>query len=152
MYQTDWMYPGAQKWCKVYGGEWIGTKCWVSMSFDNIWKQMSIMVDCPDRTIKLLCEGYWYFTSGHGCYYGWMSPVSEVGTELWLFWWRTNTVIIDNYAREGLWTLVVASTELTQREVSLLTGDKQETAIIIGFSHLLLEWDMHQIINNGNKE
>lgn len=57
---------------------------------------------------------------------------------------------LDNYEREGLWTLVVASTELTQREASLLTGDKQETAIIIGFSHLLLEWDMHQIINNEN--
>ncbi|CAK9860551.1 unnamed protein product [Sphagnum jensenii] len=188
--------------------------------FDSVRKRMSVVVECPDRTIKLLVKGA--DTSVMDI----VATVTEApqsvksavhGDSLVEEKHRAEVVLrtlghLDNYAREGLRTLVVASKTLTQREVEewhfhyakastaltdrvamlrntaalvennltllgstgiedklqqgvpetiallreagikvwVLTGDKQETAISIGFSCLLLTRDMQQIIINEN--
>ncbi|CAK9258113.1 unnamed protein product [Sphagnum jensenii] len=188
--------------------------------FDSVRKRMSVVVECPDRTIKLLVKG------ADTSVIDIVATVTEApqsvksavhGDSLGEEKHRAEVVLrtlghLDNYAREGLRTLVVASKTLTQREVEewhfhyakastaltdrvamlrntaalvennltllgstgiedklqqgvpetiallreagikvwVLTGDKQETAISIGFSCLLLTRDMQQIIINEN--
>lgn len=185
--------------------------------FDSVRKRMSVIVECPDKSIKLLVKGAdttvleivgnssEVVESSESMKVDSLSEVKHCAEVL------VRTLgHLDNYSREGLRTLVVASKELTQREVEdwhfhyakastaltdrvdmlrnvaalveknlvllgatgiedklqkgvpetigllreagikvwVLTGDKQETAISIGFSCLLLTRDMHQIVIN----
>ncbi|BFI07575.1 hypothetical protein MPTK1_2g13400 [Marchantia polymorpha subsp. ruderalis] len=175
--------------------------------FDSVRKRMSVIIKCPDGTIKLLMKG------ADTAVLDIVAPSSLKNLAA-----RSNqddlqTVTLshlDRYAREGLRTLVVATKDLDQKTVDkwriqynkatsaladragllrgaaelveknltlvgatgiedklqagvpetiallreagiqvwVLTGDKQETAISIGFSCLLLTRDMHQIIIN----
>ncbi|KAH9539913.1 hypothetical protein CY35_15G081200 [Sphagnum magellanicum] len=189
--------------------------------FDSIRKRMSVVVECPDRTIKLLVKGADTSVMDIVATTIAESPrslKSAVNCDSLVEDKHHAEVVLrtlghlDNYAREGLRTLVVASKELTQREVEewrfhyakastaltdrvgmvrntatlvennltllgatgvedklqqgvpetiaslreagikvwILTGDKQETAISVGFSCSLLTRDMQQIVINEN--
>lgn len=180
--------------------------------FDSVRKRMSVVVRCPDRSIKLLLKGA-------------DTTVLDLVTKHTLFAatsaaerhsasvYSSTLVHLDEYAKEGLRTLVIASKELSEADylewdskfssagtslgnnrvvllrkiaeslekdltllgatgvedklqdgvpetiaalraagmkVWVLTGDKQETAISIGFACSLLTHDMEQIIVNAN--
>ncbi|KAG0576665.1 hypothetical protein KC19_5G097600 [Ceratodon purpureus] len=184
--------------------------------FDSVRKRMSVIVECPDKSIKILVKGAdsSVLNIVADTEDGNLRRGSEVTGETQ----RSAEILsatlehLDRYAREGLRTLVVASKGLSQKEVEdwhfhyvkassalndrigmlrnaaelvennlkllgatgiedklqvgvpeiiqslreagirvwVLTGDKQETAISIGFSCLLLTRDMQQIIINEN--
>ncbi|KAJ7526169.1 hypothetical protein O6H91_17G086000 [Diphasiastrum complanatum] len=189
--------------------------------FDSVRKRMSVVVECPDKSIKLLVKGA--DTSMLDIV---VRPLVEIhdssatGDDIPLEEKHRAEVYyatmkhLDQYAREGLRTLVVgvktleseevdiwrrqyvkASTSLDDRQelmqtaaslveknltllgatgiedklqdgvpetiaslrdagikVWVLTGDKQETAISIGFSCLLLTNDMELVIINENSK
>ncbi|CAL4964168.1 unnamed protein product [Urochloa decumbens] len=171
--------------------------------FDSDRKRMSVIVGCPDRTIKLYVKG------ADSSIFGITNKSSELDIV------RATEAHLHKYSSLGLRTLVVGMRELSQSEfeewklayenastavlgrgnllrsvaaniecnvnilgatgiedklqdgvpeaieslrqadikVWILTGDKQETAISIGYSCKLLTNDMTQIvINNNSKE
>ncbi|TVU22677.1 hypothetical protein EJB05_32392, partial [Eragrostis curvula] len=171
--------------------------------FDSDRKRMSVIVGCPDKTIKLYVKG------ADSSVFGITNKSSEVDIV------RATEAHLHKYSLLGLRTLVVGMRELSQPEfeewqlaynnastavlgrgnllrsvaaniecnihilgasgiedklqngvpeaieslrqadikVWILTGDKQETAISIGYSCKLLTNDMTQIvINNNSKE
>jgi phospholipid-transporting ATPase len=181
--------------------------------FDSVRKRMSILLECPNKSIKLLMKGADSSVLNIIDRCGNINSRSEADeVQSCAKTLSTTLEHLDNYAREGLRTLVVASRDLSQKEVEdwhshyvkassslndrvgmlryaaelveknlkllgatgiedklqggvpeviqslreagikvwVLTGDKQETAISIGFSCLLLTRDMQQIIINEN--
>lgn len=99
--------------------------------FDSVRKRMSVMVECPDGTIKLLVKGadttVMEIIGGPGE----ISDLSKSSVKMVSLAeekQRAEVLLrtlghLDNYSREGLRTLVVASRELTQREVHLFHKD-----------------------------
>ena len=93
--------------------------------FDSVRKRMSVMVECPDGTIKLLVKGadttVMEIIGGPGEISD-LTKSSVKMVSLAQEKQRAEVLLrtlghLDNYSREGLRTLVVASRELTQREV-----------------------------------
>lgn len=95
--------------------------------FDSVRKRMSVIVECPDKSIKLLVKGAdttvleivgnssEVVESSESMKVDSLSEVKHCAEVL------VRTLgHLDNYSREGLRTLVVASKELTQREVQFL--------------------------------
>lgn len=90
--------------------------------FDSVRKRMSVIVECPDKTIKLLMKGAdssvlniladnrYRILRGESGAVGEVQPCAEV--------FSATSEHLERYARKGLRTLVVASKHLTQKEVN----------------------------------
>ena len=93
--------------------------------FDSVRKRMSVIVECPDKSIKILVKGAdsSVLNIVAEAEDGNLRRGSEVigegqrGPEIW----SATLEHLDRYAREGLRTLVVASRDLSQKEVILTT-------------------------------
>lgn len=100
--------------------------------FDSVRKRMSVMVECPDKTIKLLVKGadttVMEIIGNPADVVEFGRPALK-GDNLVEEKHRAEVLLrtlghLDNYSREGLRTLVVASKELTQREVPFLPSSQ----------------------------
>lgn len=91
--------------------------------FDSVRKRMSVIVQCPDQAIRLLVKGadstvLGIVGSGEN------ENSAERGESVAEVQHRSKVAVetlghLDRYARDGLRTLVVASRELTQKEVQI---------------------------------
>jgi len=91
--------------------------------FDSVRKRMSILVECPDKSIKLLMKGAdsSVLRIIDQCEdQNLKSEVSEVQPCAGIL--SATLEHLDHYAREGLRTLVVASKDLSQKEVYHITS------------------------------
>lgn len=94
--------------------------------FDSVRKRMSVIVECPDKTIKLLMKGADSSVLDIVALNqnGKLRESSEAADEVQ----RRAEVLsatsehLERYARKGLRTLVVASKHLTQKEVNQKAG------------------------------
>lgn len=87
--------------------------------FDSVRKRMSILVECPDKSIKLLTKGADSAVLNIIDQFGDQNSRSEVVGEVKPCAQILSATLehLDHYAREGLRTLVVASKNLSQKEV-----------------------------------
>lgn len=91
--------------------------------FDSVRKRMSVLVECPDKSIKLLVKGADSSVLDIVDQCGHRDLRSEVGEVKPCSEVLSATVEhLDQYAREGLRTLVVASKDLSQKEVKHITS------------------------------
>ncbi|VAH76158.1 unnamed protein product [Triticum turgidum subsp. durum] len=139
--------------------------------FDSDRKRMSVIVSCPDKTVKLYVKGLRTLVVG-------MRELSQPKFEEWqLAYEKASTAVlgrgnllrsiaanvecnihilgasgIEDKLQDGV-PEAIESLRQAGMKVWILTGDKQETAISIGYSCKLLTNDMRQIvINNNSKE
>jgi magnesium-transporting ATPase (P-type) len=96
--------------------------------FDSVRKRMSVIVECPDKTIKLLVKGadssvlniITEIEEGNLRRGSEVTGEAQRGAEIL----SATLEHLDRYAREGLRTLVVASKDLSQKEVNLITSSE----------------------------
>lgn len=102
--------------------------------FDSVRKRMSVIVECPDKTIKLLMKGADSSVlnivahNQNGKLRGGSEAVGE--DQLCAEVLSATSEHLERYARKGLRTLVVASKRLTQKEVN----QKASVQAVISFS------------------
>ncbi|KAJ0978098.1 hypothetical protein J5N97_013572 [Dioscorea zingiberensis] len=106
--------------------------------FDSDRKRMSVIVGCGDKTIKLFVKG------ADNAMLNVIDKMVDLGKIL-------GASGIEDKLQQGV-PEAIESLRQAGIKVWVLTGDKQETAISIGYSCKLLTDDMTQIIINSNSK